>query len=434
MRFVDIIRKKRDGERLSKREIEFLVKGAVAGDIPDYQLSAFFMAVFFRGMTFAETSYLTEYMMHSGEVLDWSFLGKPTVDKHSTGGVGDKISLPLAPLVASTGLVAVPMISGRALGHTGGTLDKLESIRGYRTDLSVEEFREVVKKVGCSIIGQTANLVPADKKFYALRDATATVESIPLIASSIMSKKLAEGVDAVVLDVKTGSGAFMQKYRDAKELAMTMVEIGKHMRRKVVALITNMDQPLGKYVGNALEIVETLEILKGRGPEDTTELTLRLGAYMLWSVDVVESIEEGYSLLKKKLYSGEGLRKFREMVEAHGGDWDYIGSPEFTRTKYVSYIRANTHGYISSFDTLSIGLAATILGAGRSKMDDEIDHKVGIIINKKVGDKVDKGDVIFEVRANDEERLHHAMEMLERSYKIIRRKVQPPKLIFEVIE
>jgi len=434
MRFVDIIRRKRDGERLSKREIEFLVKGAVEGEIPDYQLSAFFMAVYFRGMTFAETSYLTEYMMHSGEVLDWSFLGKPAVDKHSTGGVGDKISLPLAPLVASTGLVAVPMISGRALGHTGGTLDKLESIRGYRTDLSVEEFREVVKKVGCSIIGQTANLVPADKKFYALRDATATVESIPLIASSIMSKKLAEGVDAVVLDVKTGSGAFMQKYRDAKELAMTMVEIGKHMKRKVVALITNMDQPLGRYIGNALEIIETLDILKGRGPEDTTELTLRLGAHMLKSVDVVKDLDEGYDLLKKKLYSGEGLRKFRQMVEAHGGDWDYINSPEFTRTKYVSYIRAQSAGYLSSYDTLTIGLAATILGAGRSKMDDRIDHKVGIIVHKKVGDRVEKGDLIFEVRANDEEKLHHAMEMLERSYKIIRRRVQPLQLIFEVIE
>ncbi len=434
MRFVDIIRRKRDGERLSKKEIDFLVRGAVEGEIPDYQLSAFFMAVYFRGMTFAETSYLTEYMMHSGEVLDWSFLGKPAVDKHSTGGVGDKISLPLAPLVASTGLVAVPMISGRALGHTGGTLDKLESIRGYRTDLSVEEFREVVENVGCSIIGQTANLVPADKKFYALRDATATVESIPLIASSIMSKKLAEGVDAVVLDVKTGSGAFMQKYRDAKELAMTMVEIGKHMKRKVVALITNMDQPLGKYIGNALEIVETLDILKGRGPEDTTELTLRLGAYMLKSVNVVRDIEEGYELLKKKLYSGEGLRKFRQMVEAHGGDWDYINSPEFTRTSYVSYIRAQSAGYLSSYDTLTIGLAATILGAGRSRMDDEIDHRVGIIVHKKVGDRVEKGDLIFEVRANDEEKLHHAMEMLERSYKIIRRRVQPLQLIFEVIE
>ncbi len=434
MRFVDIIRRKRDGERLSKKEIEFLVRGAVEGEIPDYQLSAFFMAVYFRGMTFAETSYLTEYMMHSGEVLDWSFLGKPAVDKHSTGGVGDKISLPLAPLVASTGLVAVPMISGRALGHTGGTLDKLESIRGYRTDLSVEEFREVVENVGCSIIGQTANLVPADKKFYALRDATATVESIPLIASSIMSKKLAEGVNAVVLDVKTGSGAFMQKYRDAKELAMTMVEIGKHMKRKVVALITNMDQPLGKYIGNALEIVETLDILKGRGPEDTTELTLRLGAYMLKSVNVVRDIEEGYELLKKKLYSGEGLRKFRQMVEAHGGDWDYINSPEFTRTSYVSYIRAQSAGYLSSYDTLTIGLAATILGAGRSRMDDDIDHRVGIIVHKKVGDRVEKGDLIFEVRANDEEKLHHAMEMLERSYKIIRRRVQPLHLIFEVIE
>ncbi|MEO0150399.1 MAG: thymidine phosphorylase [candidate division WOR-3 bacterium] len=434
MRAVDIIRKKRNGEKLGRKEIEFIVKNAISGEIPDYQLSALLMAIYFSGMDIDETKFLTEFMMKSGEILDWKFLKKPTVDKHSTGGVGDKISLILAPLVASTNLVAVPMISGRALGHTGGTLDKLESIKGYKTNLTIEEFKDIVKKVGCSIIGQTENLVPADKKFYALRDATATVESIPLIASSIMSKKLAEGVDAIILDVKTGSGAFMQKQKDAKELATLMVEIGKRMNKKVIALITNMDQPLGMAVGNALEVKEAVDTLKGRGPDDVTELTLKLGAYMLYAVNVVNSVEEGYKKLKENLYNGEGLRRLRQMIEAHGGDWNYILSDEFTRTKYVYQIRSNASGFISQFDTYTIGLAAQILGAGRSKIDDIIDHKVGIIVYKKVGDKVDEGDVIFEIRANSEQKMNEVVEMLEMSYRIVKRKPQPPPLIYEVIE
>lgn len=434
IRAVDIIRKKRDDEKLGKKEIEFIVKGALSGEVPDYQISALLMAIYFRGMDLSETTALTEIMMKSGEILEWSFLKKPTVDKHSTGGVGDKVSIALAPLVASTNLVCVPMISGRALGHTGGTLDKLESIRGYRTNLSIEEFKEIVKNVGCSIIGQTDKLVPADKKFYALRDATSTIESIPLIASSILSKKLAEGVNAIVLDVKVGSGAFMPKIKEAKELAMLMVEIGKKMNKKIIALITNMDQPLGKAVGNALEVREAIDILKGNGPSDVTELTLRIGSYMLYAVDAVKSPEEGYKKLKNNLYNGDGLRRLRRMIESHGGDWNYILSDDFIRTKYVYHITASASGYISQLETYKIGIASQILGAGRNKIDDTIDHKVGIIVNKKVGDKVDEGDIIFEVRANDENRLNQAVEILENSYKIVKRKTQPLPLIHEIIE
>ncbi len=434
IRAIDIIRKKRDGEKLGKKEIEYVVRGSISGEIPDYQIAALLMAIYFKGMDVTETTFLTEYMMKSGEILDWKFLKKPTVDKHSTGGVGDKISLALAPLVASTNLVAVPMISGRALGHTGGTLDKLESIRGYRTNLSIQEFKDIAKRVGCSIIGQSESLVPADKKFYALRDVTATIESIPLIASSIMSKKLAEGVDAIVLDVKTGSGAFMQKHRDAKELATLMVEIGKKMNKKVIALITNMDQPLGRAVGNALEVKEALDILKALAPDDVIELTLKLGAYMLYAANVVKSVEEGYKKVKENLYNREGLRKFRQMIEAHGGDWSYIESDDFIRTKYIYQIRASTTGTISQFDTYTVGLAAQILGAGRSKVDDVIDHKVGILVYKKVGEIVEEGDVIFEIRANDERKLNQAVEMLETSYKIVKRRVQPTPLIYEVVE
>ncbi len=434
MRFVDIIRKKRDGEVLSRREIEYLVEASLRNEIPDYQLSAFFMAVFFKGMNINETVHLTNYMMQSGDVLNWSFLNKPTVDKHSTGGVGDKISIPLAPLVASTGLVAVPMISGRALGHTGGTLDKLESIKGYRTNLSLEEFQKIVSEVGCSIVGQTEKLVPADRKFYAIRDATATVENISLISSSIMSKKLAEGVEGIVLDVKTGSGAFMRKYRDAKELATLMVEIGKRMGRKVVALITNMDQPLGYAVGNAVEILESLDILRGQGPEDVKELVLTLGAYMLKISGRVENLEDARKILKENMYNGEGLKTFRRMVKLHGGDWDYIHSREFTQTKFIYYVSARGSGYIGAYNTYAIGLASTILGAGRSRMEDAVDHRVGIILRKKVGDKVEDNETIFEVRANDEAKLSKAIELLENSYKLVRRKPQKQPLIFEVIE
>ncbi len=432
MRAVDIIRRKRDGEKLSADEIRFFIERFVDGQIPDYQMAAFLMAVFFRSMDFEETTALTDAMMHSGTVLDFSDIPAPKVDKHSTGGVGDKISLPLAPLVASCG-VAVPMISGRALGHTGGTLDKLESIPGFRTDLSPDEFHEAIEKVGVAIIGQTEDIVPADKRMYALRDVTATVESIPLISSSIMSKKLAEGIDGLVLDVKTGSGAFMRKYEDAAHLARTMVEIGKGMGRKVVALLTNMDQPLGHMIGNAVEVLESVEILQNSGPHDVRQLTLALGARMLLVAGVTDSLEDALSLLEQKLASGEAYEKWVEMVRNQGGDPDAIFSPEFIATKYTDVVVADESGFIEKFDTLKIGLAAAVLGAGREKAEDDVDHKVGITVLKKYGNRVEKGEPIFEVHGNDADRMAKAVALLRESFRIGESEPEPQPLIFEVI-
>ena len=434
MRAVDIIRKKRDGQKLTPEEIKFFVDGFVKGTIPDYQMAAFLMAVYFRSMEFDEAVELTKVMMESGRTIDLSDIDKPKIDKHSTGGVGDKISLPLAPLVASCG-VAVPMISGRALGHTGGTLDKLESIPGFRTDLSPEEFHDAVKNVGVAIIGQTEDIVPADKRMYALRDVTATVESIPLISSSIMSKKLAEGIDGLVLDVKTGSGAFMRRYEDAKELAITMVEIGKGMGRKVRALITNMDQPLGHAVGNAVEVKESVDVLLGKGPDDVRELTIELGAHMLVLAGIDKDIASAKGRLMQALSTGRAYKKWVEMVRNQGGDPDAILDPKFVETKYVENVEAEFDGFIASFDTLQVGLAASILGAGRAKADDLIDHKVGIIVLKKVGQLVRKGEPVFEVRGNDLERMRMAIEMLKTSFELTSKEpTESQPLVFEVIE
>ncbi len=433
MRAVDIIRKKRDGEKLSREEIRFFIEKFVDGEIPDYQMSAFLMAVFFRSMDFEETTALTDAMMHSGTVLDFSDIPVPKVDKHSTGGVGDKISLPLAPLVASCG-VAVPMISGRALGHTGGTLDKLESIPGFRTDLSPDEFHEAISKVGVAIIGQTEDIVPADRRMYALRDVTATVESIPLISSSIMSKKLAEGIDGLVLDVKTGSGAFMRNYDDALKLAQTMVAIGKGMNRKVTALITNMNQPLGRMVGNAVEVLESVEVLQNSGPHDVRELTLALGARMLLIAGVSDTLEDALDLLEKKLSTGEAYEKWVQMVENQGGDPNSIFKPDFIGTKYGDVVASDREGILQRFDTLQIGLAASVLGAGREKAEDVVDHKVGIVVLKKVGDRVDKGEPVFEVRGNDRDRMARAIELLKSSFEVGDAHPESQPLIFEVID
>ncbi len=433
MRAVDIIRKKRDGEKLSAKEIKFFIENFVSGEIPDYQMAAFLMAVYFQSMDFEETTTLTEAMMHSGTVLDFSDIPVPKVDKHSTGGVGDKISLPLAPLVASCGVV-VPMISGRALGHTGGTLDKLESIPGFRTDLTPEEFHNAIRNVGVAIIGQTEDIVPADKKMYALRDVTATVESIPLISSSIMSKKLAEGIDGLVLDVKTGSGAFMREYEKAAQLARTMVEIGKGMGRKVIALLTNMDQPLGRMVGNAVEVLESVEVLQNSGPADVRDLTLALGARMLLVAGVADSVESALNMLEEKLASGEAYEKWVEMVRNQGGDPDAIFAPDFIKTKYNDVVVAHEDGILQKFNTLQIGLAAAVLGAGREKAEDQVDHKVGIVVLKKVGAHVRRGEPLFEVHGNDRERMHRAVELLKNSFVIGNFEPEPQPLIFEVIE
>ncbi len=430
MVFKEIIARKRDGHELRDEEIAFFIRGVTDGTIPDYQIAALLMAIYLRGMTDRETVALTREMMHSGEVLDLSDIPGPKVDKHSTGGVGDKISLPLAPLVASLGVV-VPMISGRALGHTGGTLDKLESIPGYRTDLSVSEFKEALRTVGVAIIGQTGELAPADRRLYALRDATATVSSIPLITSSILSKKLAEGIDGLVLDVKTGSGAFMRRYEDARALARSMVAITQGVGKKVVALITNMDQPLGWAVGNALEVVEAVEILQNHGPEDTTELTKTLAVEMLLLAGRARTPEDARQQVDQALASGRAYAKWQEMVRHQGGDPEAVLQPEFIRTRFQEPVAAPESGYLAAYDTYALGMAATVLGAGRLTKEDRIDPAVGLRVFKKVGDRVEQGEPLLEIRANDPERLRLAREHLAGAFRIAPEPVDRPKLVLE---
>ncbi len=431
MSVLEIIAKKRDGYALSEEEIGYIVENYTAGNIPDYQMAALLMAIFIRGMNREETLNLTRAMIESGKPIKWE-TDLPRVDKHSTGGVGDKVSLPLAPLVAVYG-VLVPMISGRALGHTGGTLDKLESIPGYRTDLSVQEFKKVVMGIGASIIGQTEELAPADRKIYALRDATATVESIPLISASIMSKKLSEGLTGLVLDVKTGSGAFMEDYGDARNLAETMVEIGKGYGVETVALITDMDVPLGWAAGNACEVCESVQLLKGRGPEDLRELVITLGGWMLKLGGKVVDVDVGKELIDEAIKDGRGLRKFKEMVEAHGGDFSAVEREDFLGAEYEVAIKAESEGYITSMNTKRIGWAATILGAGRLKKEDRVDHRVCVFTLKKTGDRVEKGDTIFRVFANDEERLSRAVDLLRTSFTVGLERPRGRSLVHEII-
>ena len=406
------IEKKRDGQTLADEEIAGFVNGYTQGEIPDYQMAALAMAIFFRGMTPSETATMTRVMMQSGEVIDTSALGRPTVDKHSTGGIGDKISIPLAPLVASCG-VAVPMISGRGLGITGGTLDKLESIPGYRTRLDVAEFLAVLKTCGCSMIGQTERIVPADRKLYALRDVTATVPSIPLIVSSIMSKKLAEGIDGLVLDVKCGRGAFMKTRPEARALAEALVQVGRTMGKRVTALITAMDQPLGRTVGNALEVIESVEILRGQGPADTTELTLSLGAEMLVLAEVVPAVSDALPLLRHKLESGAALETFKRMVEQQGGDTGVID--DLSRLPVAAVVRdhvATTAGVVHDVDAWKIGRASLVLGAGRSKTTDVIDPAAGLSGLVKVGERVEKGQPLACLQAATQGRIDAALPLV----------------------
>ncbi len=401
MRMYDIIEKKRDGGELTKDEISFVVKGVTDGSIPDYQISALLMGIFFRGMSEKETLELTLDMAHSGETADLSGINGDVADKHSTGGVGDKTSLIAAPIAAALG-VKIAKMSGRGLGHTGGTIDKLESIKGFSTTLSREAFINQVNNIGIAIIGQSKNLVPADKKLYALRDVTATVNSIGLIASSIMSKKLASGAKNIVLDVKTGSGAFMKKLPDSIALAEKMVKIGKGAGRNIVALITDMDKPLGNYIGNSLEIKEVIEVLKGGGPEDLKEESFAIAANMV-SLAKGADPEEALTLVKSAVADGSAFEKFKEFVAAQGGDVSYIDNPEkFPQAKYASQIRAKKDGYISHMQTEDIGICASLLGAGRTKADDKIDFSAGIILTKKTGDFVKSGEVIATLYTNDE--------------------------------
>jgi pyrimidine-nucleoside phosphorylase len=433
MRTVDLIQRKRGGEELSPEEIEFLINGYTSGDIPDYQMSSFLMAVYFKGMTDREVSRLTECMLHSGDTVDLSNIPGVKVDKHSTGGVGDKTSFIVAPLAAAAGVV-VPMMSGRALGHTGGTLDKLESIPGFRTDLTAEEFAKQLSELGLCFIGQTERLVPADRKLYALRDVTATVESIPLISSSIMSKKLAEGIDALVLDVKVGSGAFMKTQVEARRLAQTMVGIGRRMDKKVQALITDMNQPLGYAIGNALEIMEASQTLQNAGPSDLTKLSLELAARMIFLGKQAASLEEARMLAEKHLVDGSAYKKLKEVVAAQGGNPQALDKfellPNATGMREVTSPRA---GYVSSINAQDIGASSNMIGAGRDKKEDSIDPAVGIILEVKMGEKVDAGSVLCRLYYTREDRVDEAAEMVEDAFHISSQKPDERELILEVV-
>lgn len=430
----DIIRKKRNGEALSDEEIDFVINGFTDNTIPDYQMSALLMAIYFNGMNDEETTRFTTTMMNSGDIVKLNNIEGFKVDKHSTGGVGDKISIPLAPLVASAG-VTVPMVSGRGLGHTGGTLDKLESIPGMRTDLKIEEFTDQLERIGVAIMGQTAEMNPADKKMYALRDVTATVESIPLITASIMSKKMAEGIDGLVLDVKFGNGAFMKTVNDARILAGKMVNIGSSMNKRVTAFLTNMDQPLGEKIGNALEVKESVDILKGKGPEDVKELVLQLGAEMLVLGKVASTSDEALKILKDKIANGKALKKLASMIEAQGGNPAIIENENLLpHTPYILQVQAERDGFINEIDTFGIGNFIVHLGGGRKTMNDTIDHSVGVEIFKKLGMKVDKGDTIANIHINNIEDGERLESMFRKYIKIGDKAVKAPPLIEEIIK
>jgi pyrimidine-nucleoside phosphorylase len=434
MRALDVVRKKRDGGALTRDEIALIVNGYTSGSVPDYQMSAWLMAVVLRGMSKAEIADLTEVMLNTGTLLDWSTLPARKVDKHSTGGVGDKTSFLLASIVAAGGLY-VPMISGRGLGHTGGTLDKLESIPGFNVTQSPERMRKILEGCGCAIVGQSAEIVPADKKIYALRDVSATVESPALICASIMSKKLAEGIDALVLDVKTGSGAFMKTEEDAAHLAGLMVETGERMGKRTAALITDMSQPLGRTVGNSLEILECIEILRPgerhEMSEDLRTLSMDLSAWMFYLGGRTDDVEDGRALAEEMLTSGKALTRFKEMLRLQGGG-DISVVDKTTRLPKAEHrvaFKAEQDGFISEVQCEQVGLASLLLGGGRSKIDDVLDHAVGLEIHKKIGDQVGSGEPICTVHYNGDQRLGEALELLKQAYTISGTRTTPPTLI-----
>lgn len=432
MRMIDIIEHKRDGKILTNEEINFFITNYVDGKIPDYQVSALLMAILFRGMSDEEIFNLTNDMLHSGDIIDLSKIKGVKVDKHSTGGVGDKTSLVLGPLVASCGAKLAKM-SGRGLGHTGGTLDKMESIPGMQINISEDNFISQVNKIGMAIVGQTGHLVPADKKLYALRDVTGTVDSLPLIASSIMSKKLASGSDSILLDVKVGSGAFMKTLEMGEELAKTMVSIGKYFKKDTRAILTDMDEPLGLAVGNNLEVIEAINTLKGNGPRDLTELCIKAGAIMLLQAKICTSFEEGEKLLQSKIENGEAFKKFVEFVEAQGGDITYVlNTSKFEKAKYEISINSSKSGYITKIDALEIGEFAMKLGAGREKIEDKIDYSAGIILSKKIGDFVNSGDELCKIYTN-KENYEEIIKEIKNSFIISENKPENRKIIYKVI-
>ena len=416
MRAVDLIRKKRDSGEHSREEIEFLISGYTRGEIPDYQIAAWLMSAWIRGLSRTETTALTQAMLHSGEVLDLSSLAAKKVDKHSTGGVGDKTSLILAPIVAAGGLI-VPMLSGRGLGHTGGTLDKLESITGFNTNLSLKEFRRVLGECGMALIGQTAEIAPADKKIYALRDATSTVENTGLICASIMSKKLAEGLDALVLDVKTGSGAFMKREENAVGLAEVMVDAGKSMGKKMVALITDMDQPLGRAAGHANEIAECIEVLNGGGPADVRELSVQLSAWMFYLGEKTKSVEEGRKLAERMISNGAAREKFKQCIRLQGGEERVIDEPDLLPKAASNVdVTSNAGGVLVATNCEQFGIALAMLGGGRETKEDRIDHAVGLEFHKRIGDRIEIGEPLATIHYNSDAKLEEAKHMVAESF------------------
>ncbi|MGI8386409.1 pyrimidine-nucleoside phosphorylase [Robertmurraya sp. P23] len=432
MRMVDLIEKKRDGHELTKEEIGFMIKGYTDGDIPDYQMSAMAMAIFFQDMTISERVHLTMAMVKSGDQIDLSSIEGIKVDKHSTGGVGDTTTLILAPLVASVG-VPVAKMSGRGLGHTGGTIDKLESISGFQVEIDGETFNNLVNKNKIAVVGQSGNLTPADKKLYGLRDVTATVNSIPLIASSIMSKKIASGADAIVLDVKTGSGAFMKDLEGAKELAHAMVQIGNGAGRKTIAVISDMNQPLGFAIGNALEVKEAIDTLKGQGPEDLYELCLTLGSKMVYLADKAENVDEARKMLEESIKTGKAIETFKTFIAAQGGDDSIIDDPSRLPTASFTFeVEAKEDGYITEIIADKIGIASSILGAGRTTKDSEIDLAVGLVLNKKIGDSVKKGDSLVTIHSNTQE-VTEVINRIYDAYHISQRSVELNPLIYDII-
>ncbi|EPM7559444.1 pyrimidine-nucleoside phosphorylase [Enterococcus faecium] len=431
MRMVDLIEKKRDGNELSKEEIEYIVTNYTNGKIPDYQVSALLMAIFYQDMTNEEITNLTLAIANSGDVIDLSSLEGIKIDKHSTGGVGDTTTLILAPLVASVG-VTVAKMSGRGLGYTGGTLDKLEAIPGFQIELSDEAFVRIVNESKVAVIGQSGNLAPADKKLYALRDVTATVDSLPLIASSIMSKKIAAGADAIVLDVTTGDGAFMKNIEDARRLAKTMTSIGKLANRETVAVISDMSEPLGEAIGNSLEVVEAIETLQGNGPEDLVEMCYALGSQMVVLAGKAKTIDEARTLLQEALESGKALAKFKEMIQNQGGDPTIVEQPERILTaRYTMELPAKQSGVVSKIVANELGIAAMMLGAGRKTKEDDIDHAVGLKLHKKIGDTVTKGESLLTIYSNDEE-ISSVIELLYKNIEI-GESAMKPTLIHDII-
>ena len=434
MNIVELIKKKRNGNDLTRNEINYLISAYTNNRIPDYQFSAFLMAAFLKGLNKKETSALTASMINSGKVVNLNSIKGVKIDKHSTGGVGDKTSLIIAPVAAAAG-IKVPMISGRGLGHTGGTLDKLESIPGFKTDLSLTEYKSVLRKCGAVLIGQTKEIAPADKLIYSLRDVTATVESIPLITASIMSKKIAEGIDGLVLDVKTGSGAFMPQMDDAVLLANSLVNTARSFDKKVIAYITDMNQPLGNYIGNWLEVYESIKILKGQIKNDLLELSLVLAGTMIFLGKKSSSIKEGIQLAQELINKGNAFGKFLEIVRYQNGSTAFITNPDkYTKSKFVKEIKSKETGYLQHINNYEVGMASVILGAGRTKIDDRIDPKAGIIFYPKIGDKINRGDIIAELHSSAEERIKEAADKIFKSLKFSGQKVKKPKLVKKIIK